>query len=69
MLQCAVVSRVPTHAGNAQDVETAAGFRPNRFQLIKVGYEFRHYNSYDSPSDNIVVLQLVTTFHGSAGRE
>ena len=60
---------IANEGGNALDVETAAGFRPNRFQLIKVGYEFRHYNSYDSPSDNIVALQLVTTFHGSAGRE
>jgi hypothetical protein len=50
-------------------IETAAGFRPNRFQLIKAGYEFRHYSSPASPSDNIFALQLVTTIHASAGRE
>ncbi len=55
--------------GNTLALETAAGFRPNRFQLIKVGYEFKHYSAGGTPNDNVLALQLVTTFHASAGRE
>lgn len=55
--------------GRTLALETAVGYRPNRFQLIKVGYELRHYGSGASPNDNILALQLVTTIHASAGRE
>ena len=55
--------------GNALSLETAAGFRPNRFQLIKVGYEYKHHSSGAAPNDNVLALQLVTTFHESAGHE
>jgi hypothetical protein len=58
-----------SEGGNTQSFETAVGFRPNRFQLIKVGYELRHYSSDASSNDNILALQLVTTIHASAGRE
>jgi hypothetical protein len=60
---------IANEGGNGLAVETAIGFRPNRFQLIKAGYEFRHYSSPASPSDHIFALQLVTTIHASAGRE
>ena len=55
--------------GNALAVETAVGFRPNRLQLIKAGYEFKHYSNGTTPNDNIVAVQLVTSLHASAGRE
>ncbi len=60
---------IANEGGNVLDLETAAGFRANRFQLIKAGYEFRHYSNPASPSDKIFALQLVTTIHASAGRE
>ena len=31
-------------SGQAQCLETAAAFRPNRFQLIKFDYEYEHYS-------------------------
>ena len=60
---------IANEGGNGLAVETAIGFRPNRFQLIKADYEFRHYSNPASPNDNIFALQLVTTIHASAGRE
>lgn len=60
---------IANEGGKALALETVAGFRPNRFQLIKVGYELRHYSNAASPNDNILALQLVTTIHASAGRE
>jgi hypothetical protein len=55
--------------GNALALETAAGFRPDRFQLIKVGYEFRHSSTGAAPNDNVLAIQLVTTIHRSFGHE
>ena len=52
-----------------QSLESSAGFRPDRFQLLKVGYEFEHYSSGDENHDNIVGIQLITTFHKSAAWE
>jgi hypothetical protein len=60
---------IANQGGNTLAIETAAGYRPNRFQLIKVDYELRRYSSGVSPNDNILALQLVTTIHASAGRE
>ena len=32
-------------SGEEQILETSAGFRPNRLQLIKIGYEYDHYST------------------------
>jgi hypothetical protein len=47
-------------------IETAAGFRPDRFQLLKIGYEFTHYGAGSERNDNIVGIQFITTLHKSA---
>jgi hypothetical protein len=56
-------------AGKSTSLETAAGYRPNRFQLIKIGYEYECYSTGDDPNDKIFAVQVITTFHRSAGRE
>jgi hypothetical protein len=58
-----------TAGGNVQAIETAAAFRPDRLQLIKVGYEYEHYSTGDERNDNVLAIQLITTLHRSAGRE
>jgi hypothetical protein len=42
--------------------EVVAGFRPNQFQLVKAGYEIQQGPSIRGTLDNVVTLQLVTTF-------
>jgi hypothetical protein len=54
-------------AGNERTVETAAGYRVNRFQLLKVGYENDHYSA--EQNDNVLAIQFVTTLHRALGRE
>jgi hypothetical protein len=49
-----------------QSFETSAGFRPNRFQLLKIGYELEHYSSSSQRDINIVGIQFITSFHKSA---
>ena len=56
-------------SGDQQTLETAAGFRPNRLQLIKVGYEYEHYSTGTQRNDNTLAFQLVTTLHKAVGRE
>jgi hypothetical protein len=56
-------------SGKTQVVETAAGFRPDRLQLIKVGYEYEHLGSGTERNDNVLAIQLITTLHRSIGRE
>jgi hypothetical protein len=56
-------------AGNERTVETAAGFRVNRLQLLKVGYENDHYSSGTEQNDNVLAIQFVTTLHRALGRE
>jgi hypothetical protein len=56
-------------SGNARNIETAAGFRPNRHQLVKISYEFEHYSAGPYPHANTLAMQLVTTFHAAAGRD
>jgi hypothetical protein len=51
--------------GTTHSIETSSGFRPDRFQLLKVGYELEHDGS-GSPSNNRFGIQLITTFHRSA---
>jgi hypothetical protein len=55
--------------GNSQNFETAAGFRPDRSQLIKIGYELQHSSTGTQPNNNVLAIQLITTFHADAGRE
>jgi hypothetical protein len=56
-------------SGNQQTLETATGFRPNRLQLIKVGYEYEHYSVGAEHNDNTLAIQFITTLHRSVGRE
>jgi hypothetical protein len=49
-------------------IETSVGFRPNRYELLKIGYEFEHYSSGED-NDNIVGIQFITTLHKSAAWE
>jgi hypothetical protein len=52
-----------------QVIETAIGFRPDRFQLIKVGYEIEHNGTGTKQNDNRLGIQLITTFHKSFDRQ
>ena len=42
--------------------ETAVGFRPNRYQLAKIGYQRVQVSSNGSMPANTLVVQLVTSF-------
>ena len=55
--------------GRAQCVESGAGFRLSRFELIKAGYEIEHYGYGTNRNDNILGVQFVTTLHRSFGRD
>lgn len=46
-----------------QAYEIVAGYRPNRRQLIKVGYEFQQGPAFGTLRGNVFSAQLVTTFH------
>lgn len=59
----------PQSAMCQQTLETATGFRPNRFQLIKIGYEYEHYSVGAEHNDNTLAIQFITTLHRSVGRE
>ena len=43
--------------------EMAAGLRPNRYQLIKLGYQIQHNSLYPKPAEKTFTVQLVTSFH------
>ena len=58
-----------TGSGKQQIIETAAGFRVNRLQLIKVSYEYGHYSTGSPQSANVLGIQLITTLHRAVGRE
>jgi hypothetical protein len=55
--------------GKLQNLETSAAFRPNRFQLIKIGYELEHYGYGTHDNDQMLAIQLVTTLHKSVSRQ
>ena len=55
-------------SGNQQVLETAAGFRPNRLELIKISYEYEHYSAGSDRNDNALAFQFITTLHRSVGR-
>jgi hypothetical protein len=56
-------------SGRVQSLEATAGFRPDRLQIIKIGYEFRHYNTDPDSNDNTVAIQFVTSFHKAIARD
>lgn len=55
--------------GRTNSFETAAGYRSDRFQLLKVGYEFKHYSTSTEHDDHVLGIQFITTLHKSVGRE
>ena len=48
-------------APNVQSYEFAVGFRPNRWQLLKVGYEWLRGEEIYGTRDNVFGVQLVTS--------
>ena len=50
-----------TFALNRQSYEFAVGFRPNRWQLLKVGYECLKTADVSGTRDNVFGIQLVTS--------
>lgn len=46
----------------SQSYEFAAGFRPNRYQLIKFGYTIQQGDEYTGTQGNIAALEFVTSF-------
>jgi hypothetical protein len=52
----------PHWAPSHQTYEFAFGFRPNRHQLIKAGYEWVRGADMSGTHDNVVGIQVVTTF-------
>jgi hypothetical protein len=55
--------------GREQRVEASAGFRLFRFELIKVGYETKHYSIGSEHDDHTFAVQFVTTLHTSFSKE
>lgn len=45
-----------------QSYETVVGYRPNRHQLLKVGYQIGHDPYYTGTQANVFAMQLVTAF-------
>ena len=45
-----------------QEYEFVAGFRPNRYQLVKVGYEIQQGPQFQGTQGNTLAVQLVTSF-------
>lgn len=56
-------------SGQVQCLEGSAGFRPDRRQLIKVEYEFEHYNMGTYHEENTLAIQFITTLHMAVARE
>lgn len=48
-------------APNVQSYEFAVGFRPNRWQLLKIGYEWLRGEEISGSQDNVFGVQLVTS--------
>jgi hypothetical protein len=49
--------------GDTQNLEAAAGFRPDRFQLIKADYELTHNSIGAYSLDKTFSIQVVTMLH------
>jgi hypothetical protein len=56
-------------SGRTMSAETSFGYRPDRFQLLKLDYEYNHSFSGTEQSRNILAIQFITTFHSSIGKE
>ena len=56
-------------SGRMHVLEASAGLRANRFQLLKIGYEFEHYSSSSESNTHTLGIQFITTLHTAAGRE
>ncbi|MES2390299.1 MAG: HD-GYP domain-containing protein [Acidobacteriota bacterium] len=54
-----------SRAGNTAVMELACGWRPGRFELLKIDYELTHYTSGSPANDNTVAVQFVATLHAS----
>jgi len=52
-----------TFLPNNQAYEIAVGFRPDRFQIIKVGYEWLRMEGVPGTHDNVFGVQLVTSIN------
>ena len=52
-----------TFTHNRQSYEFAIGFRPNRWQLLKVGYEWMNEADVSGTHDNVFGIQFVTSIH------
>ena len=50
-------------APNVQSYEFAIGVRPNRWQLLKIGYEWLRGEDIWGTRDNVFGIQLVTSIH------
>ncbi|MBZ5595539.1 MAG: hypothetical protein LAP39_25115 [Acidobacteriia bacterium] len=50
-----------SYAQNVQSYEFAVGVRPNRWQLLKVGYEWLRGEDISGTRDNVFGIQLVTS--------
>jgi hypothetical protein len=53
-------------APNRQSYEFAIGFRPNRWQLLKVGYEVLRGEEIPGNRDNVFGIQFVTSIQSLA---
>lgn len=49
---------------NRQYYEVAVGFRPDHFQLLKIGYEWAHVDNGEVNRNNVFGIQFVTSFNG-----
>jgi hypothetical protein len=56
-------------SGKTQSYEGAAGFRPNRFQLIKIDYELQHSSKGSYRNENTLAIQYVTSLHLGIARK
>jgi hypothetical protein len=54
-----------TFGGTTARYEFAAGYRPGRNELIKVGYQLNHHNTGAIANDNTFAVQFITTFHAA----
>jgi hypothetical protein len=51
--------------GDMRVLESAVGFRPDRFQVIKVDYEIEHYTQGSPRNQSTLAVQWVATLHKS----
>jgi hypothetical protein len=49
---------------NRQAYEAVVGFRPDRYQLLKVGYEWAPVDNSEPNRNNVFGIQFVTSFNG-----